>query len=195
MTKQIKNRLTRHWICLILLSFVFCICTGERYNNIQQSTNSSDVVEDNSITEELDYENILNVFLIEARKHLEVSIEEVCKKFEEEKQKELEEIEKNRPKLNRTNGVFYGPNGKETYYNLNMSGVVARMHRLGYEGNYWVREDGVKMFGDYVMVAANLRKFSRGSIVDTSLGKGIVCDTGGFVYNGSGVVFDIAVSW
>ena len=99
------------------------------------------------------------------------------------------------PVLNSKNGVVIGPNGKETYYNLNMSNVVANMKRLGYKGKYWVRDDGCKMFGNYIMVAANLKKYPRGSIVDTSLGKGIVCDTGGFASNGSGITFDIATSW
>ena len=36
----------------------------------------------------------------------------------------------------------------------------------------------MKMLGDYVIVAADLNKYPRGSIVDTSLGQGIVCDTG-----------------
>lgn len=97
--------------------------------------------------------------------------------------------------LNTQNGVVTGPCGKETYYNLNMSGIVKTMRRLGNKDKYWVRKDGCKMLGDYIMVAANLKTYPRGTIVETSLGKGIVCDTGGFVHNGSGVTFDIATSW
>ncbi len=97
--------------------------------------------------------------------------------------------------LTKTAGVFYGPCGKETYYNLDMSGIVSRMKSLGYSGEYAVRSDGVKTFGGYVMVAADLSVYPRGTLVSTSLGTGIVCDTGGFVYNGSGVVFDIATNW
>jgi hypothetical protein len=97
--------------------------------------------------------------------------------------------------LNTKNGVVTGPLGKETYYNLNMSGVVRAMRGLGNEDEYWVRKDGCKMLGDYIMVAANLKKYPKGTIVETSLGKGIVCDTGGFVHNGSGVTFDIATNW
>ena len=82
--------------------------------------------------------------------------------------------------LTASGGVYYGPNGKETYYNLNMSGVVDIMRGMGNNDNYWVREDGAKMLGDYVIVAADLNKYPRGSIVDTSLGQGIVCDTGSF---------------
>lgn len=97
--------------------------------------------------------------------------------------------------LTKTAGVFYGPSGKETYYNLDMSGVISTMRSLGYTGEYAVRSDGVKTLGGYVMVAANLSVYPKGTLVSTSLGTGIVCDTGGFVYNGSGVVFDIATNW
>ena len=97
--------------------------------------------------------------------------------------------------LNSQNGVVTGPCGKETYYNLNMSGVVSIMRSKGNKDKYWVRKDGCKMLGDYIMVAANLKKYPRGTIVETSLGKGIICDTGGFASNGSGITFDIATSW
>lgn len=89
-------------------------------------------------------------------------------------------------------GVNYNAQGiLETYYCLPMDGVVDWMHSLGYEGEYWVRDDGVKMFGQYVMVAAEYEQFPKGSIVETSLGTGIVCDTGLGGYDW----FDIATSW
>ena len=91
-------------------------------------------------------------------------------------------------------GVFYGPNGKETNYNLDMSGVISIMQGMGNNGEYWVRMDGAKMLGDYIMVAADLNKHPRGSIVETSLGQGIVCDTGSFTYT-SDTQLDIATSW
>ncbi len=91
-------------------------------------------------------------------------------------------------------GVVYGPTGKETYYNLDMSGVVEIMRSMGNTDEYWVREDGVKMLGDYVMVAANLDKFPRGSLVECSLGTAIVCDTGSFAA-ANPTQLDIAVTW
>lgn len=96
--------------------------------------------------------------------------------------------------LNRSNGVVYGPTGKETYYNLDMSGVVDYMRQQGNTGTYWVRDDGVKMLGDYVIVAANTDKYPKGTIVDSSLGKAIVCDTGDFASSNSDQL-DIAVAW
>jgi hypothetical protein len=100
-------------------------------------------------------------------------------------------------KLTKSAGTVQGPSGKETYYNLNMSGVVKIMRNLGYtedEYPYWVRDDGCKMFGDYIIVAANLSLRPRGTIVETSLGQGIVCDTGGFaLYNTTQL--DIATNW
>lgn len=99
--------------------------------------------------------------------------------------------------LTATGGVYAGPSGKETYYNLNMKGVVKIMRNLGYseeEYPYWVREDGCKMLGDYIMVAANLEERPKGTIVETSLGDAIVCDTGGFAKNNR-TQLDIAVNW
>ena len=97
--------------------------------------------------------------------------------------------------LNKHDGYTYGPSGKETYYNLNMSRCIQYMNDLGYYGEYWVREDGIKMFGNNIMIAANLSKYPKGTLVETSLGTGIVVDTGDFVNNGSGVAIDIAVAW
>ena len=96
--------------------------------------------------------------------------------------------------LTASGGVYYGPNGKETYYNLNMSGVIDIMRGMGNNDAYWIREDGAKMLGDYVIVAADLNKYPRGTILDTSLGKGIVCDTGSFTQN-SDTQLDIATDW
>lgn len=96
--------------------------------------------------------------------------------------------------LTKSKGVNMGPSGKETYYNLPMAGVVSIMRSMGNHDDYWVREDGVKMLGSHVMVAANLSVHPRGSLVETSLGMGIVCDTGGFVA-GNPNQLDIAVNW
>ncbi len=96
--------------------------------------------------------------------------------------------------INPSAGTVVGPSGQETYYNLDMSGVVQIMRSMGNNDAYWVRDDGVKMLGDYVMVAADLSIRPRGSVVDTSLGPGIVCDTGGFIFTNP-TQLDIAVSW
>ena len=96
--------------------------------------------------------------------------------------------------LNRQLGVVKGPSGKETYYNLPMSGVISIMKNAGYDYTYWVRSDGAKMYGGYIMVAADLRIRPRGTIVKTTLGLGIVCDTGSFVYSDP-YQLDIAVNW
>ncbi|MBR0379382.1 MAG: hypothetical protein IJH62_02370 [Mogibacterium sp.] len=98
------------------------------------------------------------------------------------------------PVLTKSRGTITGPSGKETYYNLNMDGVVNIMRGIGNDDEYWVRDDGCKMLGDYIMVAADLSIRPRGSLVDTSLGKGIVCDTGSFT-NSNPYQLDIAVSW
>lgn len=91
-------------------------------------------------------------------------------------------------------GVNDGPSGKETWYNLPMDGVIRIMRQQGNHDAYWVRSDGVKMLGQYVMVAANLDIHPRGSLVKTSLGLGIVCDTGTFALDNPNQL-DIATSW
>ena len=98
------------------------------------------------------------------------------------------------PVLTRSKGSVYGPSGKETYYNLNMSGCVRNMNRRGYYYEVWVRNDGCKMFGDYIMCAANLGVHPFGSLVECSLGTCIVVDTGGFAA-GNPHQLDIAVTW
>lgn len=98
------------------------------------------------------------------------------------------------PVLTPDSGHINGPTGDETYYNLPMDYVVGRMRRMGNEDSYWIRQDGVKMLGNYVMVAANLDVHPRGSIVETSLGTGIVCDTGGFAKDHPQRL-DIATVW
>ncbi len=100
----------------------------------------------------------------------------------------------NGPVLSRSKGSVYGPSGKETYYNLNMSGCVRNMNRRGYYGEVWVRNDGCKMFGNYIMCAANLSVHPFGSLVESSLGTCIVVDTGGFASSNSQQL-DIAVTW
>ena len=94
-------------------------------------------------------------------------------------------------------GGYYGPSGQETYYNLYMGNCVNYMRELGYseeEYPYWIRDDGAKMLGLYVMCAANWKIRPKGTLLETSLGTAIVVDTGEFVtdypYN-----VDLAVDW
>ena len=110
---------------------------------------------------------------------------------------EVEEFVWDGPVLNSFNGRIQGPSGEETYYNLPMEGVISIMRDLGYseeEYPYWVRDDGVKMFGDYVMCAAHLGIRPKGTILESSLGTAIVCDTGTFAETNM-YQLDIAVSW
>ena len=124
-----------------------------------------------------------------------------------------EEFSWDGPILTKQKGVNWGPTGKETYYNLDMSGIISAANPGGWvyeqcvdkelideilelDEPYYVREDGCKMFGDYIIVAANLNHFPRGSIVGCSLGKAIVLDTGGFANQENGWDWlDIATNW
>ena len=98
------------------------------------------------------------------------------------------------PVLTKNAGVVMGPSGKETYYNLDMSVIVSIMRAMGNTDEYWIREDGCKMLGDYIMCAANLNVHPRGSLVESSLGTCIVCDTGGFAAANPNQL-DIATNW
>lgn len=100
-------------------------------------------------------------------------------------------------RLSAARGSIIGPSGRETYYNLPMDGIISMMRNMGFseeEYPYWIREDGCKMLGDYIMVAANLSVRPRGSLVECSLGMAIVCDTGGFAANNP-YQLDIATNW
>ena len=80
---------------------------------------------------------------------------------------------------------------QETYYDLNMSVVMAACGG----GSYTVREDGAKIDQDgYVLVAANLSLYPRCTVVETSLGPGKVYDTGGFAAVNP-EQFDLATDW
>ncbi|MBR0467963.1 G5 domain-containing protein [Candidatus Saccharibacteria bacterium] len=80
---------------------------------------------------------------------------------------------------------------QETYYDLNMAVVMSYCGG----GGYTVRSDGVKVDKDgYVLVAANLGRYPRCSVVETSLGPGKVYDTGGFAA-GNPEQFDLATDW
>ena len=79
----------------------------------------------------------------------------------------------------------------ETWYNLDMSKVIERSDKMiGLSDLYWIRDDGVKMYGPWVIVAAHQSK-TRYSRVQTSLGEGIILDT----HTTSSDVYDIATTW
>ena len=96
--------------------------------------------------------------------------------------------------LTKEGGVFTFEGHTETYYNLDMSVVVQVAQSKGIAGEYHVRSDGAKMLGDYIMVAADYSVHPYGSLVNTSLGMGIVVDTGGFIaWNPQNI--DISCAW
>lgn len=96
--------------------------------------------------------------------------------------------------LTKSKGTVQFEGHKETYYNLPMKKVVSNAQKKGIVGEYWEREDGAKMLGDYIMVAADQKIHPYGSLVNTSLGMGIVVDTGAFIAANPQQI-DIAVTW
>lgn len=94
-------------------------------------------------------------------------------------------------------GVNYFEGQKETYYNLNMDRIYAKADsNFGSHHKKWVREDGVKMYGPYVVLAVNFRKYPYGTTdIPTSLGLGIALDTGAFATEDNLDQVDVAVTW
>lgn len=197
-SKSIKKILLIELVIFLMLSSFICVQAKEipkpitKTNFIKVSTKSINL--DKSVT---DTKLVVDIEFERQRKEAEEK--ERLAKLEEEKKKKVEIIETSYSgsKLTKSKGTIQGPSGKETYYNLNMSGVVSIMRRKGFseaEYPYNVRADGVKCLGPYVMVAAHLGNRPRGSKVQTSLGTGLVCDTGGFAA-GNPSQIDIATSW
>jgi uncharacterized protein YabE (DUF348 family) len=84
-----------------------------------------------------------------------------------------------------------GVSHRETYYDLPMNMVMSACGG----GDYSIRSDGAKVDRDgYILIAANLSRYPRCSVVETSLGLGKVYDTGGFVARYPDG-FDIATDW
>lgn len=82
---------------------------------------------------------------------------------------------------------------KETWYNLPMHNIVNRADEFyGLSDVYAVREDGVKTYNGFVMLATDWNKYPFGSVIETSLGTGIVLD---MQTSGDETVVDIATTW
>ena len=86
--------------------------------------------------------------------------------------------------------ITYG-NHVETWYDLPMNKVIQRSQDAGIPCEYWVDDRGVKMFGQWVIVAAHPSK-TRYTTVQTSLGEGIILD---FHTTPDTKLYDIATSW
>lgn len=96
---------------------------------------------------------------------------------------------RNRYTVQKSDGTFV--ERQETYYDLDMSRVVTTCGKTSYS----VRADGAKVDDEgYVLVAANLSRYPRCSVVQTSLGAGKVYDTGGFAASNP-EQFDLATDW
>ena len=202
--RRVKNNISKIILIEVLILFVLI---GTVVSNAQEVNNRSEFkVKPISLSVHLvkavttnDCHEVIQTkasTAIKEKAEADKKAEEAAKK-KEEKKLAVVETSYSGTKLSRSRGSIQGPLGKETYYNLNMNGVVSIMRRMGFsesEYPYNVRADGVKCLGPYVMVAAHLGKRPRGSKVQTSLGTGLVCDTGGFAANNPTQI-DIATTW
>lgn len=81
---------------------------------------------------------------------------------------------------------------QETWYNLPMQNVIERSDAaIGLSDMYWIRDDGVKMYAQWVICAAHPSKV-RYSRIQTSLGEGIILD---FHNVTDTELIDIATAW
>ena len=116
----------------------------------------------------------------------EVTVEEIL----------TEDIETPYSVLNKRMGVNYFNGQKETYYNLRMTGVIRLLDDMGIpHGEYWIRDDGAKMLGDYIMLATDTNRIPKGTIWETSLGRGMIVDHCSGSESYPGVWIDVAVNW
>jgi uncharacterized protein YabE (DUF348 family) len=138
------------------------------------------------------------VYEVEMKDGREIKRTEIQNIVSKEPQKQIEVVGLNPGNgLSRSKGanMFKDSKGvvhRETYYDLAMNVV---MQNCGAGGLYTVRPDGAKVDKDgYVLIAANLNKYPRCSIVETSLGLGKVYDTGAFALKHPDG-FDLATDW
>ena len=98
--------------------------------------------------------------------------------------------------LTKKGGVNYFKGTKETYYNLDMTRIYAKADaNFGKHHRKWTREDGVKCYGPYVVLAVPFDVYPYGTTdIPTSLGLGIALDTGAFAETNKNQI-DIAVDW
>lgn len=98
--------------------------------------------------------------------------------------------------LTKRGGVNYYNGHKETWYNLDMSKIYAKADaNFGKHHKKWTRDDGVKMYGPYVVLAVPFDVYPYGTTdIPTSLGLGIALDTGKFAETNKNQI-DIAVNW
>ena len=171
----------KRWIALlVILLLILAMCTN--------------AIENDSTVEQQTVTTTMKKNEVKRKKVFWIRLEE---NLHNGKLDEEESTEWNGQVLTAWLGTVQGPSGRETYYNLPMSGVISIMRDLGYseeEYPYWIREDGCKMLGEYIMIVANLQLRPRGTIVETSLGLGLVCDTGGFAHYNEYQI-DVAVNW
>lgn len=199
-SQNVKKILLVEVVLLLILSTFACVnAKGISDSKVKVPVMKYDNISSNIDTSVTSVKTTVNNEFERQKKEAEEK--ERLAKLEEEKKKKSEakiiEVSYHGDKLTKSRGTIQGPSGKETYYNLNMSGVVSIMRRKGFseaEYPYNVRADGAKCLGPYVMVAAHLGNRPRGSKIQTSLGTGIVCDTGGFAASNPNQI-DIATSW
>lgn len=96
--------------------------------------------------------------------------------------------------LTKKGGINTFEGHQESWYNLKMTKVIQRAQANGITGVYWESPDGLKMYGSYIIVAANYEVYPYGSLVNISRGMGIVLDTGEFIKDDP-MLIDLAVTW
>lgn len=220
--KDINELNVYFWLCVIVICLVGLKHNiNKQYNDFNkkldaiasQTDVTNDKIEEYNISLE-EYKQEQNTFLEELQKQLDDFKDDMQDEIDRiDEDIEAVEIAKAEAREKRQAQVAYAPTytastdgltarggvnnyegHRESYYNLDMSRVVSNAQANGVQGEYWIRDDGVKMLGDYVIVSANQGLYPYGSTVETSLGTGIVIDTGSFI-NTYPEGYDIATDW
>ena len=179
-------------LCVVIaISLIASICEVAKSNALSEEVTATTKV---AVTETTTKKETSKKVETTTKKTIKKAKKKTTKKAKKTTTTKESTTEWTGPKLNSVNGRIEGPSGTETFYNLDMSNCIENIRALGYKGDVWVRDDGCKMFGKYIMVAANLKIRPYGTIVQTSLGEGIVVDTGEFALTNP-YQLDLAVTW
>lgn len=182
-------------ICLLSIAILVLICSIYRLN--RQICEQKFILEDYSDTiKTLEKQAKTLQIRFDYQMYYIEKLEDKLKDVSNQTELDVFDVETSGDVLNSTIGTVQGPSGKETFYNLDMSLVVQYAKDAGIAGEYWVRDDGAKMLGDYILCACDIsgKTHERYDIVQTSLGLGICADTGEFVQDNPNQI-DIATAW
>ena len=153
-------------IVLLVIAIMFMImgCSSESLENTKESSETISETE-------------ISIIETQTETERETKTENIDETVSQENEKEWWwEGEK----LSVDNPEVEGPSGIETFFNEDVSKLVENA-KEGYIGEYWVRSDGVKMFGEYIICKCKYESneyhptLPVGTVIPTTIGVALVC--------------------